>query len=120
MFKHTQNISYLETSRRMAAYFLNTLPDDGIVPWYVTSRFDFSSLSSNLDRIENLRDFNAPLVPPRPADSSAAMIAANGLLLLSQGELSLQPPNKTGSDYYTSAAIQVGRPFPPVVRIPSL
>ncbi|KIP02629.1 glycoside hydrolase family 88 protein [Phlebiopsis gigantea 11061_1 CR5-6] len=85
MFKHTGNISYLETSRRMAAYFLDNLPDDGIVPW----------------------DFNAPLVPPRPADSSAAMVVANGLLLLSQGELSLSPPNKTGSDYYTSAAIQI-------------
>jgi hypothetical protein len=33
------------------------------------------------------RDFNAPLIPaPRPADSSAATIAANGLLLLSQLE----------------------------------
>lgn len=57
------------------------------------------------------RDFNAPLNPPRPADSSAAMIAANGLLLLSQGELSLQPANKTGSDYYINAAIQVRRPW---------
>ena len=35
VFKHTQNTSYLDTSRRMAAYFLNTLPADGIVPWYV-------------------------------------------------------------------------------------
>ena len=39
------------------------------------------------------------------------MVVANGLLLLSQGELSLSPPNKTGSDYYTSAAIQVGPVF---------
>lgn len=53
------------------------------------------------------RDFNAPLVPPRPADSSAAMIAANGLILLSEGELSLQPPNTTGANYYTNAAIEV-------------
>ena len=53
------------------------------------------------------RDFNAPLTPPRPADSSAAMIAANGLLLLSQGELALSPPNTTGADYYTNAAIEV-------------
>lgn len=35
------------------------------------------------------------------------MIAANGLLLLSQGELSLHPPNKTGSDYYINAAIRI-------------
>jgi len=34
-----------------------------------------------------VRDFNAPLTPaPRPADSSAATIAVNGLLLLSQQE----------------------------------
>lgn len=35
------------------------------------------------------------------------MIAASGLILLSQGELSLQPANKTGSDFYISSAIQV-------------
>ncbi|KAF7796909.1 hypothetical protein EIP86_008094 [Pleurotus ostreatoroseus] len=85
MFKHTGNVTYLETSRSMAKYFLTNMPDDGIVPW----------------------DFNAPLTPPRPADSSAAMIAANGLLLLSQGELALSPPNTTGADYYTNAAIEL-------------
>ncbi|KAI0086205.1 d-4,5 unsaturated-glucuronyl hydrolase-like protein [Irpex rosettiformis] len=85
MFKHTQNLTYLETSRHMAQYFLTNLPGDGIVPW----------------------DFNAPLDPPRPADSSAAMIAANGLLLLSQGELSLSPANKSGSDFYIDSAIQI-------------
>ncbi|KAI0691019.1 glycoside hydrolase family 88 protein [Cytidiella melzeri] len=56
MFKHTQNISYLETSRKMASYFLTNLPDDGI-----------SAL----------------------------------------GELSLQPANKTGSDFYIDSAIQI-------------
>ena len=35
------------------------------------------------------------------------MSAANGLLLLSQGELALSPPNTTGADYYTNAAIEV-------------
>lgn len=35
------------------------------------------------------------------------MVAANGLILLSQGELSLKPANKTGSDFYISSAIQV-------------
>lgn len=53
------------------------------------------------------RDFNAPLVPPRPADSSAAMIAVNGLLLLADQEKSLNPPNITGSNYYTNQAIKV-------------
>ncbi|KAI0345210.1 glycoside hydrolase family 88 protein [Trametopsis cervina] len=85
MFKHTQNITYLETSRKMASYFLDTLPADGIVPW----------------------DFNAPLTPPRPADSSAAMIAASGLVLLAQGELGLQPANRSGSEGWVAAAVQL-------------
>ncbi|KAJ7184363.1 glucuronyl hydrolase [Mycena filopes] len=61
MYSHIKDPNYLATARRMATYFLDNLPSDGIVPW----------------------DFNAPLVPaPRPADSSAATIAATGLLLL--------------------------------------
>ena len=51
------------------------------------------------------RDFNAPLVPPRPADSSAAMIAANGLLLLADQELSIL--NATGAAYYTAEVVKV-------------
>ncbi|KAF9484890.1 glycoside hydrolase family 88 protein [Pholiota conissans] len=65
MYKRTNDTNYLSTARRLATYFLDNLPSDGIVPW----------------------DFNAPLTPPpRPADSSAATIAATGLLLLSQQE----------------------------------
>ncbi|KAJ7349077.1 glycoside hydrolase family 88 protein [Mycena albidolilacea] len=61
MYKRSKDPKYLATAQKLATYFLNNLPSDGIVPW----------------------DFNAPLVPaPRPADSSAATIAANGLLLL--------------------------------------
>ncbi|KAH9915796.1 glycoside hydrolase family 88 protein [Epithele typhae] len=69
MYKHTQKYDYIQTARRMSDYFLDNLPDDGVVPW----------------------DFNAPLDPPRPADSSAAMIAANGLLLLANR----RPPSST-------------------------
>ena len=43
VFKHTQNTSYLETSRRMADYFLDNLPEDGIVPWYVTPQINYPS-----------------------------------------------------------------------------
>ncbi|TFK43016.1 glycoside hydrolase family 88 protein [Crucibulum laeve] len=65
MYRLTGDAKYLATSRRLATYFLNNLPSDGIVPW----------------------DFNAPLTPaPRPADSSAATIAVNGLLLLAKSE----------------------------------
>ncbi|KAJ3781544.1 hypothetical protein GGU10DRAFT_390553 [Lentinula aff. detonsa] len=49
----------------------------------------------------SLRDFDAPLSPsPRPADSSAATIAANGLLLLAQ----VDPANATN---WSNAAIQI-------------
>lgn len=40
------------------------------------------------------------------------MIAASGLLLLSQGELSLSPANKSASDWYIDSAIQVRLLFP--------
>jgi hypothetical protein len=69
----------------MASYFLDNIPADGIVPW----------------------DFNAPLVPARPADTSAAMIAANGLLLLAAQEQSIVPVNESAVSYYSNAAIMV-------------
>ncbi|KAJ3564120.1 hypothetical protein NP233_g8509 [Leucocoprinus birnbaumii] len=81
MFKHTGNPNYYQTAVRLANYFLSNMPSDGIVPW----------------------DFNAPLVPaPRPADSSAATIAANGLLLLSQTE-----PNPALKKRWSDAAIEL-------------
>ncbi|KAH9915798.1 glycoside hydrolase family 88 protein [Epithele typhae] len=85
MYKRTQKYDYIQTARRMADYFLDNLPDDGVVPW----------------------DFNAPLDPPRPADSSAAMIAANGLLLLAEQETSIFNP--VGATRYTNAAIRLIR-----------
>jgi hypothetical protein len=93
VYHRTQLVHYLDTARRMAEYFLDNIPADGIVPW----------------------DFNAPLVPPRPADSSAAIIAANGLLLLAQQELSLNPANRSGASYYVDAAIKVSLMLSPAV-----
>ncbi|KAF7359238.1 Glycoside hydrolase family 88 protein [Mycena sanguinolenta] len=79
MYKHSKNVTYLQTATRLADYFLDNLPSDGIVPW----------------------DFNAPLTPPpRPADSSAATIAATGLLLM--GTL-----DKTNSQKWINAAINL-------------
>lgn len=78
VYRRTRLMRYLITARRMAAYFLDNIPADGIVPW----------------------DFNAPLLPPPPADSSAAMIAANGLLLLARQEQSLYPANRSGALYF--------------------
>ncbi|KAF4604214.1 hypothetical protein EYR40_001397 [Pleurotus pulmonarius] len=75
---------YLETARRLAAYFVSNIPSDGIVPW----------------------DFNAPTTPaPRPADSSAATIAVNALLLLSQRELTVR--NSTGAQIWRNAALSI-------------
>ena len=52
------------------------------------------------------RDFTAPLVPsPRPADSSAATIAATGLLLLSRIEDNRK--NSTGAKIWSDLAISV-------------
>ncbi|OJT11143.1 Unsaturated glucuronyl hydrolase, partial [Trametes pubescens] len=83
MFKHTRQFDYLQTARKMAKYWITNTPSDGIIPW----------------------DFNAPLVPPRPADSSAATIAASALLLLADQELSIL--NVTGSAYYTNEVIKM-------------
>lgn len=33
VYENTGLVRYLETSRRMATFFLNAMPDDGIVPW---------------------------------------------------------------------------------------
>ncbi len=106
VYKNTQITDYLQTAQRMAAYFMNTLPSDGVVPWYVTASLS-SQPWTRLRIFRYFRDFNAPLDPPRPADSSAAMIAANGMLLLAQQEMSLSPPDVLNGEYHTYAAIQV-------------
>ncbi|KAI0061992.1 d-4,5 unsaturated-glucuronyl hydrolase-like protein [Artomyces pyxidatus] len=84
VYKRTGLPRYLDTARRMATFFVEHIPADGILPW----------------------DFNAPLYP-RLADSSAATVASNALLLLAQQELSLKPANKTGAAYYNNAAIKL-------------
>lgn len=85
MHTYTNNVTFLETARKLADYFIEHVPADGVVPW----------------------DFQAPLSPPRPADSSASMVATNGLLLLAQRELALSPPNPAGAKHWTDAALKV-------------
>jgi threonine/homoserine efflux transporter RhtA len=85
VYRRTRLVRYLDTTQRMADYFLNNIPVDDVVPW----------------------DFNAPLVPARPADTSAAMIAVNGLLLLAKQEQSIAPVNQSGVSHYSQAAIKV-------------
>ena len=65
----TGNKAYLETSKKMADWFIEHLPEDGLPFW----------------------DFDAPYTPGvTPRDSSAATIAASGLILLEE------QINKTG------------------------
>ncbi|KAJ8699384.1 hypothetical protein PTI98_002505 [Pleurotus ostreatus] len=76
---------YLKTARRLATYFVFNIPSDGIVPW----------------------DFNVPAIPARPADSSAATIAVNALLLLSQRESTIG--NSTGARFWQKSALSILR-----------
>ncbi|KAG5335947.1 hypothetical protein C0989_012564 [Termitomyces sp. Mn162] len=93
VFKLTGEKKYLKTARRLADYFINRLPGDGIVPW----------------------DFDAPLLPaPRAADSSAACIAAAALLLLARYEI-----DKANMDNYTNSAIQIADAITSLAWAPS-
>ncbi|TMK64364.1 MAG: hypothetical protein E6G53_08780 [Actinobacteria bacterium] len=64
VYADTRDARMLEAARRTADYFLAHLPADRVPYW----------------------DFNAPGIPHEPRDSSAAAIAASGLLQLSQLE----------------------------------
>ena len=64
------------------------------------------SLFAREDWLTCNRDFDAPIDPPRPADVSAANLAAYALLVLSEQEASIN--NATGAKYYADAAINVG------------
>lgn len=59
-YHYTKNPLYLETSRRMARYFFERLPEDDVVYW----------------------DFDAPVTPETKRDSSASAITACGVLEL--------------------------------------
>ncbi|TFK27350.1 glucuronyl hydrolase [Coprinopsis marcescibilis] len=80
MYRLTGDVKYLDTARRMARFFINNLPSDGVVPW----------------------DFNAPLNPTRPADSSAAALVANALLLIAR-----QETDQGQIKYWTDNAIRI-------------
>ena len=60
-YRETRNPVFLETARSIADYFITHLPKDFIPYW----------------------DFQAPAIPDEPRDTSAAAIAASGLLELS-------------------------------------
>jgi unsaturated chondroitin disaccharide hydrolase len=61
-FRETRDRRFLATARRTAHFYLAHLPDDGVPYW----------------------DFEAPAIPSEPRDTSAAAIAASGLMLLAR------------------------------------
>ena len=59
-YRETRDKLFLKTAQRLADFFIANLPEDYVPYW----------------------DFNAPNIPDEPRDSSAAAIAASGLLEL--------------------------------------
>ncbi|MEO7909866.1 MAG: carboxypeptidase regulatory-like domain-containing protein, partial [Roseiflexaceae bacterium] len=76
-YRETGDTRFLDTARATADYFITHLPVDAVPYW----------------------DFQAPNIPNEPRDSSAAAIAASGLL-----ELSRLEPNATRGQYYRDTA----------------
>jgi hypothetical protein len=76
----TRDITFLETSRSCADYFLSHLPSSGIPPW----------------------DFTCPQDAKRPTDTSAALIACYGMLLLHEALTTLRE-----SSPYLDAALHI-------------
>ena len=76
-YRESGDERFLRTARRTADYFIAHLPPDGIPYW----------------------DFQAPGIPREPRDSSAAAIAASGLL-----ELAVREPDRARAARYLAAA----------------
>ena len=92
---------YSETSRKMTTYYFpDILPLDSMVPWCVKSshHFRFSWFHD--------KDFDAPLVPIRPADTSGDD-SDDGL---AQQYNSLSPANMTNAARWISCTWKVFDP----------
>jgi unsaturated chondroitin disaccharide hydrolase len=76
-FRETDNPEFLDTARRTADYFIDNVPEDHVPYW----------------------DFQAPGIPDADRDTSAAAIAASGLLELS----TLTDDEGEGTKYYNAA-----------------
>lgn len=70
-YRWTQDGSFMETAKACADYFMKHLPTSGIPPW----------------------DFQAPRNEPQPPDTSAAMIASYGMLLIHEAETAAGRPS---------------------------
>jgi unsaturated chondroitin disaccharide hydrolase len=76
-YRETADTRFLETARATADYFIDHLPADQVPYW----------------------DFQAPGIPNEPRDSSAAAVAASGLLELSQLD-----PDRAHREHYRDTA----------------
>jgi unsaturated chondroitin disaccharide hydrolase len=79
-YRETKDPAFLDTARKLAAYFIDNLPSDHIPYW----------------------DFDAPGIPDEPRDSSAAAIAASALL-----ELSTQVTDRNDGVRFFGAAVAI-------------
>jgi unsaturated chondroitin disaccharide hydrolase len=83
-YRYTGDVRFLNTARATADYFIANLPSDSVPPW----------------------DFEVPGMPDQPSpedrDSSAAAVAASGLLELSQLDT-----DATRRQKYLTAATQI-------------
>lgn len=70
-YNWTKDASFLETARSSADYFWSQLPPDGIPPW----------------------DFSAPKDYRQPPDTSAAIIAVYGMLLIHEAQTEKREPS---------------------------
>lgn len=78
-YRYTRNELYLTTSKRLAHYFIEQLPEDHVAYW----------------------DFSAPVTAETPRDSSASAIAAAGMLEL----LSLLPADDADAVYFNDKLV---------------
>lgn len=79
-YRETENAIFLETAKKIADYFVDNLPEDHVPYW----------------------DFNAPDKPNEKRDTSAAAIAASGLL-----ELEILVNDKNLARKYHRAALNI-------------
>lgn len=80
-YRYMRQPGLLETSKRLARYYVDRLPEDGVVYW----------------------DFDVPQVPETKRDSSAAAIAAAGMLELA----TLLPEDNQDRGWLSAAAERI-------------
>jgi hypothetical protein len=81
-FEWTGDKGFLTTARNLADYFMAQLPEDGVPYW----------------------DFDAPMDPKCPRDTSAGMVAAYGMLLIYKA---LKDIERDSATHYLRSTIRI-------------